>query len=41
MDTLMRMQNSFDIAQARKREGEIVVKPYSPKGDGNPQISVV
>ena len=25
MDTLMRMQNSYDIAQARKREGEINV----------------
>jgi plasmid maintenance system antidote protein VapI len=23
MDTLMRMQNSYNIAQARKREGEI------------------
>ena len=28
MDTLMRMQNSYDIAEARKREGEIKVKPY-------------
>ena len=28
MDTLMRMQNSFDIAQARKREGEISVAPF-------------
>jgi addiction module HigA family antidote len=28
MDTLMRMQNSFDIAQARKREGEINVEPF-------------
>lgn len=25
MDTLMRMQNSYDIAQTRKREGEIKV----------------
>ena len=24
----MRMQNSFDIAQARKREGEIHVAPF-------------
>jgi plasmid maintenance system antidote protein VapI len=31
MDTLMRMQSSYDIAQARKREGEIKVSPY--KGD--------
>jgi addiction module HigA family antidote len=28
MDTLMRMQNSYDIAQARKREGEIQVAPF-------------
>ena len=31
MDTLMRMQNSFDIAQARKRESEIAVARYVPK----------
>ena len=31
METLMRMQNSFDIAQARKREGEIKVARYVPK----------
>lgn len=28
METLMRMQNSFDIAQAKKREGEIKVSPF-------------
>jgi addiction module HigA family antidote len=28
METLMRMQNSFDIAQARKRRGEITVARY-------------
>lgn len=28
MDTLMRMQNSYDIAQTRKREGEINVMPF-------------
>jgi addiction module HigA family antidote len=28
MDTLMRMQNSYDIAQTRKREGEIQVAPF-------------
>jgi len=35
MDTLMRMQSSFDIAQARKREGEIKVAPFAgvpPRG---------
>jgi addiction module HigA family antidote len=31
MDTLMRMQNSYDIAQARKREGEIDVAPFPGK----------
>ncbi len=31
MDTLMRMQNSYDIAQARKREGEIKVTPFKHK----------
>lgn len=31
MDTLMRMQNSYDIAQARKREGEIKVTPFQGK----------
>jgi len=35
MDTLMRMQNSYDIAQARKREGEIKVAPFKGlTGDG-------
>ncbi|MBV8359725.1 MAG: HigA family addiction module antidote protein [Deltaproteobacteria bacterium] len=28
MDTLMRMQNAYDIAQARKRENQIRVRPY-------------
>jgi addiction module HigA family antidote len=31
METLMRMQNRFDIAQARKREGEIKVAPFVGK----------
>lgn len=30
MDTLMRMQSSFDIAQARRREAEIKVERYVP-----------
>ncbi len=34
MDTLMRMQNSFDIAQTRKREGEIKVVPFKGSEDG-------
>ena len=31
MDTLMRMQNSYDIAQARKREGDINVPRFTGK----------
>lgn len=31
METLMRMQNSYDIAQARKREGDIKVAPFKGK----------
>lgn len=30
MDTLMRMQSSYDIAQTRKREKLIRVRPYNP-----------
>lgn len=30
MDTLMRMQNAFDIAEARKKAGHIKVKRYAP-----------
>ncbi len=29
METLMRMQNAFDIAQARKKAGQIKVKRYA------------
>jgi len=36
MDTLMRMQNSFDIAQARKRSGEIKVRRYVGSNSGDP-----
>ena len=28
MDTLMRMQNGYDIAQARERAGQIEVAPF-------------
>lgn len=45
MDTLMRMQNSYDIARARKREKEIKVAPFrrrpadqrAPKGPKGPK----
>jgi addiction module HigA family antidote len=30
MDTLMRMQNSYDIAQTRRRENQIRVHRYQP-----------
>jgi addiction module HigA family antidote len=40
MDTLMRMQNSYDIAQARKREGEIDVAPFKGKlAEARPGLS--
>ena len=39
MDTLMRMQNSYDIAQARKREGEIVVKRFERKENAASRVS--
>jgi addiction module HigA family antidote len=39
MDTLMRMQNNFDIAQARSREGEIRVQRYVPKAKATPPPS--
>ena len=31
IETLMRMQTSYDIALARKREGEIKVEPFKSK----------
>lgn len=31
METLMRMQNSYDIAQARSRAGKIRVQRYRPR----------
>jgi addiction module HigA family antidote len=37
MDTLMAMQTSFEIAEARKREGEIQVQPYVAKAKTEPQ----
>lgn len=40
MDTLMRMQNSFDITQARKREGEITVTRFTGTPD-EPQPSLL
>ncbi len=41
METLMRMQSSYDIAQARRREGEIHVTRFEPKQgrDSQPGLS--
>ena len=36
MDTLMRMQTSYDIAQARKREGELNVARFTGKSQPKP-----
>ena len=33
MDTLMRMQASYDIARTRQREGEISIEPDRPSTD--------
>jgi addiction module HigA family antidote len=40
METLMRMQTSFDVAQARQLEGDIAVKPYvaKPKSESQPNL---
>jgi addiction module HigA family antidote len=35
MDTLMRMQSAYDIAQTRKREKEIRVRRFQPATDAN------
>ena len=35
MDTLMRMQNSYDIARTRRRAGEINVAPYFSGAGGS------
>lgn len=34
MDTLMRMQSSYDIARARRREAEVEVARFRPRGLG-------
>ena len=39
METLMRMQNSFDIAQAHRRENDIAVERYVPKAQDAPRPS--
>jgi antitoxin HigA-1 len=31
MDTLLRMQTAFDIAEARRHQGKIKVKPYAKR----------
>ena len=41
MDTLMRMQNTYDIAQARMRADQIDVTPFVPKAKPEPQPSLL
>jgi addiction module HigA family antidote len=36
METLMRMQSSFDIARAHKKEADIAVARYVPKAPSGP-----
>ena len=33
METLMRMQNSYDVAEAHKRESQIKASRYVPHGE--------
>jgi antitoxin HigA-1 len=40
MDTLMRMQSSYDIAQARKRAPDIHVAPFKPALTGTPPTAI-
>ena len=40
MDTLMRMQNDYDIGQARQRADQIDVPPFVPKAKTEPQPGV-
>jgi plasmid maintenance system antidote protein VapI len=35
MDTLMRMQNSYDIAETRKKSGDIKVAPFAAVADSS------
>lgn len=37
MDALLRMQVAFEIAEARKREGEIKVSRYIPESGSEPE----
>jgi addiction module HigA family antidote len=36
MDTLMRMQSAYDIAQTRRREKEIRVRRFHPRAEAHP-----
>lgn len=41
METLMRMQHAYDIAQARLNADQIDVPPYTPKAKPEPQPSLL
>jgi addiction module HigA family antidote len=38
MDTLMRMQSSYDIAQTRQREKQIIVRPFPLSEDSRRRV---
>lgn len=40
METLMRMQTSYDVAQARQRAGSIDVQPFQPASPKVPQVEL-
>ena len=37
MDTLLRMQTAYEIAEARRHEADINVRPFTPKAKGPDQ----
>lgn len=41
METLMRMQSSYDIARTRRREGEVMVERFRPPGELIPASSLL
>jgi plasmid maintenance system antidote protein VapI len=41
METLMRMQQNYDIAQARARAGDLKVAPHVPRAKAAPQPSLI
>jgi addiction module HigA family antidote len=41
MDTLLRMQTAFEIAEARRHEADIKVRPFTPRTKASSQSRLV